>query len=276
LAIKMRLFIFLRLLLVLMLIELTATPAVAWWSDEHRTIALIAEAHLTDQSRQQIKKMAGDKSLATLSLWADQIKSQQPWAHTRSWHYVNIDRSQSVFSFQPKIEGDILWALRHFYQALGDDQLPQESRRQALLFFIHFAGDIHQPLHVGERHDRGGNRIAVKWLGRSRTYNLHQIWDGLLTKNNLSNQANARRLLQTVSDSQIKQWQDSSFIDWAEESQTLLESVYSFGASANADKGTKPLVLGDRYLETNRTLAEKRLLQAGIRIAHYLNSALAD
>jgi hypothetical protein len=54
---------------------------------------------------------------------------------------------------------------------------PEEkaSREDALKFFVHFLGDIHQPLHLSGR-DKGGNNARAKW-GRART-NLHRIWDG--------------------------------------------------------------------------------------------------
>src|SRR5260370_19352158 len=42
-------------------------------------------------------------------------------------------------------------------------------------FLVHFVGDVHQPLHVGRRDDRGGNDIQVTWFGEST--NLHAVWD---------------------------------------------------------------------------------------------------
>jgi len=74
------------------------------------------------------------------------------------------------------------------------------SIRQALMFLIHFIGDVHQPLHVSRASDRGGNDINVKYhlldnmtqvIGYSEhpanihhshhhSYNLHSIWDTAL------------------------------------------------------------------------------------------------
>ena len=244
-----------------------------WWDDEHRTITHIAGVYLTDHSRQQINQLIGKNRLAALSLWADRIKSQQRWAHTRSWHYVNIDRGQSAASFEPKNKGDIFWALEHFYRELGNHQLPTEKRRQALLFFIHFVADIHQPLHVGGRKDRGGNRVAINWFASGKIYNLHQVWDGLLTKNNLPPSEYAQRLLKGANKQQIRQWRGGSFKDWALESHQLLADVYNFGVD---NKDGKPLNLGIQYLHSNKPLAERRILQAGIRLADYLNRAFAD
>ena len=245
-----------------------AAVAAAWWDDEHRTIAYIAERYLTDHSRQQIDQLIGDGSLVSVCLWADRIKSQQRWAHTRPWHYVNIEQEQSVASFKAKEEGDILWALEYFYGELGNPRLSSKKRRQALLFFVHFVADIHQPLHVGSHTDRGGNRIKVNWYGRGKIYNLHQIWDRLLTRNNLSPADYAQRLLADATQQQVSEWRAASFKDWAQESHHLLVDVYNFDPP---NKHSKPLVLGEPYMHFAQPIAERRMLQAGIRLAYYLN-----
>ncbi|MDZ7827847.1 MAG: S1/P1 nuclease [Gammaproteobacteria bacterium] len=37
----------------------------------------------------------------------------------------------------------------------------------ALRFAVHLIGDLHQPLHVGNGRDRGGNDVRVTWFGRA-------------------------------------------------------------------------------------------------------------
>ena len=39
-------------------------------------------------------------------------------------------------------------------------------------------GDLHQPLHVADNGDRGGNQRPVTFLGHAT--NLHEVWDGEL------------------------------------------------------------------------------------------------
>jgi hypothetical protein len=46
--------------------------------------------------------------------------------------------------------------------------------RNALRFIIHLVGDVHQPLHLGKKEDRGGNSLNVFFFG-VRT-NLHSLW----------------------------------------------------------------------------------------------------
>jgi hypothetical protein len=65
-----------------------------------------------------------------------------------------------------------------------------KSIREALMFLIHFIGDVHQPLHVSRSSDRGGNDINVKYhvpdnittsttkeKSHHHAYNLHSVWD---------------------------------------------------------------------------------------------------
>jgi hypothetical protein len=49
------------------------------------------------------------------------------------------------------------------------------ARRVALRFVIHLVGDLHQPLHVGDNGDRGGNDTRVRFFTRGS--NMHRVWD---------------------------------------------------------------------------------------------------
>jgi hypothetical protein len=49
-----------------------------------------------------------------------------------------------------------------------------EDRRFALRFLIHCVEDMHQPCHVGDNHDRGGNDTQVRFFERGT--NLHSLW----------------------------------------------------------------------------------------------------
>jgi hypothetical protein len=48
-----------------------------------------------------------------------------------------------------------------------------------LKFLVHFIGDIHQPLHVGNGDDWGGNKLTGSFMGGAPS-NLHAIWDAAL------------------------------------------------------------------------------------------------
>jgi len=71
--------------------------------------------------------------------------------------------------------------------------------REALMFVIHFVGDIHQPLHASRTSDRGGNGITVTYHleqqqdekiqiehfpdeGSHHSHTLHSVWDNAMIK----------------------------------------------------------------------------------------------
>jgi len=244
--------------------------ACAFGPDGHRIIVGIAENHLSEKTALEIASITDD--LGELSLWPDKIRGIPAWKKSKYWHYINVADHQQVGTAKRSAKGDVLSALNLAFKQLKQPQLSDRKRLQALSFFIHFAADIHQPLHVGRGADRGGNSIAIKWPTKKRTTNLHWVWDsGLITIARLNVEDYVARL-DVVSEKQVAQWQQDSFLHWAEESKTLRPQVYEFGLKTPAGNiGNKPLTLNTDYINRNQPIIEQRLLMAGIRIAGQLN-----
>ena len=51
----------------------------------------------------------------------------------------------------------------------------RDANGSALKYVVHFIGDVHQPLHASNNDDRGGNDVAVTFMGHQT--NLHAVWD---------------------------------------------------------------------------------------------------
>ena len=143
-------------------------------------------------------------------------------------------------------------------------KLSLKSRKIALKYLVNFVGDVHQPLHLGNRKDRGGGKIRLTYLEKKVT--LHYLWDGGLIdwkKKNLLRYAthlNAR-----VQDLEKSKWFNSNVNDWADESRSL------------AIKYAYPLEnkeLSKAYISKGREIIEQRMVQAGIRLADLLNQLL--
>src|SRR5262249_45257409 len=82
-----------RLVLVLSLASVilsqSAAPAWAWGRLGHRAIAKLAERHLTDQAKAEIKALLEPgEALADASTWADEVRGKM--RHTAPWHYVDV------------------------------------------------------------------------------------------------------------------------------------------------------------------------------------------
>lgn len=248
-----------------------SSAAFAWWEKEHQIVAFIAEKNLSKSARKQVELLLDGESLSDVATWADSIKSKPKWTHSRRWHYINLAPDQSIEKYKSFPAGDILWALDYFYQELQKQDNSKQVRREALMFFVHFVGDVHQPLHVGKYNDAGGNRVAVNWFNSPRKHNLHRVWDGLLTNTKLTAKEYAEKI-DKVPKSQRILWQNSSFTDWAAESLLLNEKIYDFGP----EQGKKIMALGRSYQQKNKPIANQRLNQAGIRLAYCLNRIFSN
>ncbi len=133
-----------------------AQQAHAFGPDGHRIAGLVAEAYLCAEASVEIRTLP-------------------PWENSGPWHYLHIADDESFNDYQSPPEGDVLWAITDFRPRLGDERLSAARRAEALKFLVHFVVDLHQPLHVGRRVDRGGTSTDA-YIGEERL-SLHRFWD---------------------------------------------------------------------------------------------------
>ncbi len=171
-----------RALLMLTLVSLmtaaAASPAWAWGRLGHRVIARLAEHHLTDRAKQEIKALLEPgELLADCSTWADEVRGRM--RKSAPWHYIDIPLDELKYddkwAADDSRHGSIVPKIREFLNVLGNPDAPVAERRPALRFVVHLVEDLHQPCHVGDNHDRGGNDTQVRWF--SRGSNMHRVWD---------------------------------------------------------------------------------------------------
>lgn len=239
-----------------------AASLLGWGKTGHRITGQIAENHLSPKAFQAIRDLLGAQSLAEATNWADEIRSDPAWKKSDPWHYVNITDGVSYDDATKAPNGDVIAALRQMEATLRNPAAPKQQRIEALKFFLHFAGDLHQPLHAGKANDLGGNRVQVRWFRSTEPTNLHTVWDSSLIDQEQLSFTEFARSLDHASEADIKAWQASSYTDWMEESRQALPQVYDF---------PKDLPLSYPYVFKSMPLVRQRLLQAGIRIAGVLN-----
>ena len=92
-----------------------------------------------------------------------------------SWHYVNMDLNQKYSDAEKNPKGDLVTGINKCIQVLKDENSAEEDKVFYLKMLVHFVGDLHQPLHIGQKEDKGGNTIQVQWFGKGT--NLHTVWD---------------------------------------------------------------------------------------------------
>lgn len=227
----------------------------------HRIVARIAAEHLTVTAKANLEQITGGQHLAQLSTWPDEIRSDSAWDHSHSWHYLSIDDDESFDGLKRSDKGDVLEALARFEKQLTSPDVAVPEKKQALAFYIHFFGDIHQPLHVGRRDDRGGNDIKVDWFREPS--NLHRVWDSAMIERQQLSYSEYAAFLDTVAAKKIKQWQSANYLDYAKESKQLRAQVYNLSELSK---------LSYDYNYKNINTLNQRMQQAGIRLAGKLNA----
>lgn len=233
-----------------------------WGQTGHRTTGEIAENHLSRNARKQIDKLLQGKSLAFVSTFGDEIKSDSKYREFGPWHYVNLPDGETAYSKEKASpDGDLLLAIKKCVEVLKDQNSSIKNKEFYLKMLVHFIGDLHQPLHTGRGEDKGGNDIQVRWFGEGT--NLHRVWDSdMIDSYDMSYSDLAQNTAQ-LSELQKKQITSGSFEDWMYESKALSEKVY-----ASAEIGEK---LGYRYMYDWFPVVRDQLHKGGLRLAAVLN-----
>lgn len=257
-----------KILLILSLLlftPLNANETTRWGQSGHRATGYIAAEHLTETAAQEVHRVLNGDSMAEASTWMDEVRSDPSFRFMSPWHYCTIPPGLTYEEAGTPDEGDILWAIDKMVTELKSGELSAEQESINLKVLIHLVGDLHQPLHVGNGTDRGGNDVRVQWFGDGS--NLHRVWDSEMID---SRQHDGRELADfsddQLTDELVQEWQSTNWIDWAYESQALLEQVYDF-------EGDR---LSYEYIFLNFETVELRILQAGVRLAGLINDIYSE
>jgi hypothetical protein len=143
-----------------------------------------------------------------------------------------------------------------------------EEGRVALRFVIHLVGDLHQPLHVGDNGDRGGNDTRVRWFARGS--NMHRVWDsGIIERASRVEDAWLADLnVMDTPEARAKAMM-GSVEDWATESLLAARGAYQDPATGMRIRpGAR---LADAYQDAHLPTVRRRIYQAGMRLAMVLN-----
>jgi hypothetical protein len=251
----------------------SATPAWAWGRLGHRVIARLAEKHMTAEAKAGVAALLEPgESMALASIWADEIRGRQP--KTAPWHYVDVPLDQARydarFSGDDPKKGCVVDKIAEFRAILKDSSRSVEDRRFALRFLLHLIGDLHQPCHVGDNHDKGGNLTQVRWFDRGS--NMHRVWDtGIIERAGGTEDFWLAELAELDTVETRAAWMSRTVEDWATESLFLARAAYEIpGTDQRIKSGQK---LGNEYQAKHLPVVRRRLCQAAMRLAMVLNEA---
>lgn len=269
-------------------LAISAPPLLAWGQTGHRSIAEIAERNMRPESVRKAHALLGGHDLAYASTWADEIRSDpKNFGHSFGWHYTTWAESDPDFHAhdENKDTGQLLSQIDAQLAILKNPTASDSDRSQALKFVIHLLGDVHQPLHVGNAGDKGGNACRVTWHGRNS--NLHTVWDSeMIDKSQLSYTELADFASQGRSKRQSASWRTGTLQSWAQESKQLRSRIYppevvspaapvTYLTYCGPDVPAEAMpALGYEYSFRFLPVVYERIYQGGIRLAMLLDAAL--
>ena len=245
--------------------------AFGWGGEGHSLIARIAWEEMTPTAKARVAEILGPGvTMASIASWADSVRNER--RETGTWHYVDIPIDKPHLDMErdcPK--GDcVLAKIEDFRKALKDPATPAVQRREALMFLVHFVGDMHQPLHCSDNKDRGGNEVRVQF-GTGRPSNLHSLWDsGLLGK--MGKEDDLFAVYSRESAKRYKKLSKGTVADWAEESHKAAVKV-TYGLLPKVAAGT-PEPIDAKYEQKADPLIKQQIEKAGARLARVLNEVL--
>ena len=303
-----------------------AVPAYAWGCEGHQVVALVAWQFLTEHARSMTEMLQqqfppdanlrhyckGDEKLpviAQVATWADDYRTEHP--ETAPWHYVNIPLEMPVGDGKAQCaSGCITVAVTDQYAILrAAPGAVNEQSSTALRFVIHFLGDMHQPLHVEDNGDQGGNCVPVQYLGEKPKLEhgkyspeLHAVWDTNLVEAAMS-EAKSKEVsdyaehLAMLASQNRTEWSQGTRADWIAEGHALAQTVaygelesspplanlaQAIAGPAGLEKCSdshydqsvleKHLAITSQYVRDAGGKAETQLAKAGLRLANMLNA----
>jgi hypothetical protein len=168
----------------------------------------------------------------------------------------------------------VISKIADFKATLGDRNVPLARRRTALRFLVHLVQDVHQPMHVADRNDRGGNNVQLRY-GRYDNTNLHQVWDSGLLSRAFRNEDELMRHLEALArPPEAADWRKGRPEDWANESLLVGRHAYQIpGSEATLRSGDS---IGRNYERENVPKAADRLARSAVRLAVMLEDVFKE
>jgi len=247
-----------------------AAPCFGWGEEGHRLVVRIAESLMTPAAKAQVAAtlMPGE-SLEDLASWADEVRRTRK--DTEEWHYVDVPLTSAGLDMKRDCpRGNCVAAkVSDFRKAWRDPSLSAEGRREALLFLVHFVGDLHQPLHCEDNGDRGGNDVRVAFL-KTHT-NLHALWDSGLLRNMEGEDRLLAALGKAITAEEAAAWSGGTVEQWVDESFHAAQATV-YGLLPAAPKG-QTVAVGEWYQQMAEPVLEQQLEKAGVRLAAILNAS---
>jgi hypothetical protein len=272
-------------------------PSLAWGDEGHAVIALIAQHYLNPVTNRRVDALlAADPdpltadTIAAAATWADKYRDTDrdgARQRTRLWHFVDLeisspDLDRACFGHPALPKGTlasdgpaqdcVVDKIDEFMAELKDPATDASERVVALKFLLHLVGDLHQPLHASDDHDRGGNDKRASAIG-FKAGTLHHYWDTeFVDLLGADEKRVAAGLVSHISIADARAWSRGTPSDWAFDSFRIAKND-AYGRLPQPNARGSYRLQNDYVAMATRDVA-MQLSKAGVRLAMLLNDAL--
>jgi hypothetical protein len=282
----------------------------AWDPTGHMLVGEIAWSRAKPATREKVSALAAKLdtrftqgrayNFTTAGCWMDDMRAMKnyPWSPL---HYVTVAYTTTGTAFTEPPPPHILSAMDEKIALLREPTRTEAERAEAVGMLIHFVGDLHQPMHVTDWDDRGGNGylifgIPFSDLMKRQIANLHTFWDkafrfderaGKIVEifsaplleqrpepgaEGIIREEAARIRAESPSES-LPPAREMDYRKWARESHTI-GCLFAYPSRPHP-RDTGAATLDPYYVKKARAIAAERIALAGYRLASLLDSLFA-
>lgn len=293
-------------------------PVLAWHDEGHKLTGYIAWQHMTPQTREAVVRILraapedsqisalysiyGIEPEATRKMelfvwtptWADAVRERSIAVRNRKYHHSNWHYQDTFWKEvngkvekieMPEDGGQALIQIADADKTMRDPKASDADKAIAIAWFLHLAGDMHQPLHNSARvtatepkGDQGGNLFLLTPEGtpRDKQYNLHSFWDGIVIRSVPLKQGQCEfDYFRSVGDKMMKEHPYSEFSNMLKPGNydAWHQEGFMLATTAVFTPDLKRFEMpSQKYQKAAFTIAERQIALAGYRIADTLNS----
>jgi len=259
-----------------------SSQALAWGADGHRAVAAIAIKLLPPDKAQAAQNLLSnsdvDRGFVDAASYADEVIRERDHRGVFSpWHFVDWPADAAAYSDSFCTPDCIVNELPKQIEAMRT-ATNTEAKALAMSWVIHLMGDLHEPMHVTDRGDRGGNDFKVTYNGRTRCresnssgteakVELHSVWDSCLVftlESGRTFDKLADDLRGNLTTYKGHPAASGTMMDWMKEThQKGIDTAYD-GLSNGDD-------IAGVYIGHALPVVQQQLLNAGVRLAKIID-----
>lgn len=235
----------------------------SWNLIENKTVAQIAENHLTPQARLAVYVFLNG-SVTDVDAWTDEIKNDTSYSVKDPFHFLNLPLGLNYAEFKQAMESrpekniyNILIKCQH---DISDQNVSMDKKRIALKILVYLIIDIHLPTDVTEAAN-AGNTVQIQFDGEGT--GLHSLWYSKIISRLDTDHIELAKAYDTATVKQVDEWQQDDILKWVYES-------YSIGCELYAEN-KNGMVLNDDHYNKYLPVVKQRLEMGGVRLAGVLN-----